>query len=160
MPWCVSSLQPTDPSFHPQHTVMLTHHWLGSLCVCFCLNSSLCSSLVFILLSPMHKCFLLRVSFVQLSLALADRGTRSLWGNALREDAFDPTIRVLDADWALLACTAPQAFPAMQWYSLASRCDKIYYFREKCSSHSAKPPTAQNNSDPQFTSTQTSHYLS
>lgn len=113
----------------------------------------------FIPLPPMHKYSLLRVFFEQLSQALADGGACSLWGNAWREDVFDPEIHVLDSVSALPATGHPhrccQAFPAMHRYSLASHCDKSYYTGEKYPSHCAEPPTAQNNPDlfPQHTAT-------
>lgn len=115
------------------------------------LCSSSSSSWVFIPLSPMHKYSLLRVFFEQLSQALADGGASSLWGNAWREDVFDPEIYVLDSVSASPATGHPhhccQAFPAMHRYSLASHCDKSYYTGEKYPSLCTKPPTAQNNPD-------------
>lgn len=129
---CTSSPQPTDLSHHPQHTALLAHHWLGFVCL-FLFEYEL--MLLFLLLlgflsphPPMHKYSLLGVFFEQLSQALADGGACSLWGNAWREDVFDPEIYVLDSVCATSATRHPhcrcQAFPASHPYPPTSHCDK------------------------------------
>lgn len=68
----------------------------------------------------MHKDSLPKVFFEQLSQALADGGTCGSWGNAWREDVFDPKISALDSVSSVPATQfSPPLLPSVSAYKSA-----------------------------------------